>query len=191
MSSNGQYTGSVLVVEDEPAQRQLMTDILTDLGLTVTQAASQAAALAAGQAEAPQLIISDWKLESGDGLSLLRELRDSGVDSSFIMVTAYGSIAHAMEAIRAGADDYLSKPFERQALLLAVERTLRARNLQAENQRLAEEVGERGAGAAGRIARRRGCHGRPIPHLVRSGGHQASSPHRASEDTGRFCGFRA
>ncbi|MEM9182693.1 MAG: sigma-54 dependent transcriptional regulator [Pseudomonadota bacterium] len=143
MSSNGQYTGSVLVVEDEPAQRQLMTDILTDLGLTVTQAASQAAALAAGQAEAPQLIISDWKLESGDGLSLLRELRDSGVDSSFIMVTAYGSIAHAMEAIRAGADDYLSKPFERQALLLAVERTLRARNLQAENQRLAEEVGER------------------------------------------------
>ncbi len=143
MSRSGQKPGTVLVVEDEPAQRQLVTDILTDLGLTVTQAASQAEALAAARAEPPQLVISDWKLESGDGLSLLRELRDSGVDSSFIMVTAYGSIAHAMEAIRAGADDYLSKPFERQALLLAVERTLRARDLQAENQRLAEEVGER------------------------------------------------
>jgi two-component system NtrC family response regulator len=59
------------------------------------------------------------------------------------MATAYGSIAHAVEAVRGGADDYLPKPFERGALLLAVQRTLRARALERENRRLAEEVGER------------------------------------------------
>ncbi len=143
MNKNVQRQAHVLVVEDEPAQRQLMADILDELGLSVDQAAGQDEALTAAQKRAPDLVISDWKLEDGNGLSLLQSLRDCGLQSSFIMVTAYGSIAHAMEAIRAGADDYLSKPFERQALLLAVERTLRARNLIAENRRLNAEVIER------------------------------------------------
>jgi two-component system NtrC family response regulator len=59
------------------------------------------------------------------------------------MVTAYGSISHAVQAIRQGADDYLPKPYERQSLLLAIERTLRARQLQRENLRLSQELSER------------------------------------------------
>ena len=59
------------------------------------------------------------------------------------MATAYGTIAHAVSAVRAGADDYLTKPFERAALLLAVERTLRSRRLVDENRRLSEEVRDR------------------------------------------------
>ncbi|MFK7954881.1 MAG: sigma-54-dependent transcriptional regulator [Lysobacterales bacterium] len=143
MSRHVERQGHVLVVEDEPAQRQLMADILSDLGLSVDQAPGQKEAITATRKRAPDLVISDWKLENGDGLSLLKSLRENGLQTSFVMVTAYGSIAHAMEAIRAGADDYLSKPFERQALLLAVERTLRARNLLAENRRLNAEVNER------------------------------------------------
>ncbi len=143
MNTAETFKGRVLVVEDEPAQRQLVSDILSDLGLQVAQAGGQREALSEALANPPDLVISDWKLDNGDGLSLLAQLRDSGINASFVMVTAYGSIAHAMEAIRAGADDYLSKPFERQALLLAVERTLRARNLLAENQRLSAEVSER------------------------------------------------
>ena len=133
----------VLVVEDEPSQRQLVADILTDAGCEVRTASDQPQGFDLCVQWKPDLVISDWKLEQGDGLTLLKALRDDGLSASFIMVTAYGSIAHAVEAVQAGADDYLSKPFERQALLLAVERTLRTRSLATENQRLAEELTER------------------------------------------------
>ncbi|MEM9531518.1 MAG: sigma-54 dependent transcriptional regulator [Pseudomonadota bacterium] len=133
----------VLVVEDEPSQRQLVADILTDVGCEVRTASNQLKGFDLCAEWKPDLVISDWKLEQGDGLTLLKSLREDGLGASFIMVTAYGSIAHAVEAVQAGADDYLSKPFERQALLLAVERTLRTRSLATENQRLAEELTER------------------------------------------------
>ncbi len=133
----------VLVVEDDDDQRRLVASILRSRRYLVTEAASLAAAREQLEATPVDLVLSDWKLPDGDGTELLREVRAGHPQAAFITVTAYGTIARAVEAIHLGADDYLSKPFERQALLLAIGKVLRARSLEDENRRLTEELGER------------------------------------------------
>ena len=133
----------ILVVEDEISQRRLLCDILRGLSYQVDEAESQEQAISSLDDGSYDLVISDWKLKSGDGSQLLKHVTRVHPSTSFIMVTAYGSIAHAVTAIQAGADDYLAKPFERQALLMAVERTLKTRLLADENRRLNEALEER------------------------------------------------
>ena len=133
----------ILLVEDDADQRLLVAGILEDAGYLVSEAPDLASALEELPKAPLDLVLSDWQLPDGDGLSVLREVRESLPDTAFVMVTAYGTIARAVDAIQGGADDYLAKPFERQALLLAVDKALRARRLQGENRRLAEELGER------------------------------------------------
>ncbi len=133
----------LLVVEDELDQRRLLAGLLAAEGYSVAEAGSLAEA-ARELARAPiDLVISDWRLPDGDGGELLARVRASYPEMGFVMVTAYGTIARAVAAIRAGADDYLAKPFEAQALKLAIDRTLARRRLERENQRLAAEIGER------------------------------------------------
>jgi DNA-binding NtrC family response regulator len=134
----------ILLVEDDAAQRALVAGILRGEQHDVTAVDREVAALEAVARRVPALVISDFRLAEGDGLSLLRGLREAhGEAVAFVMVTAYGSIGHAVEAVRAGADDYLAKPFEREALLLAVDKALRSRALRDENRRLNEAVSER------------------------------------------------
>ncbi len=134
---------SLLVVEDDAAQRELIQAILRSAGYLVRATDSTESALRMLAAAPAQLVLSDWKLKDSDGMALLRSVRNDHPGVGFVLATAYGSIQHAVEAVRAGADDYLPKPFERQALLLTVEKALKARALSAENQRLSERLGER------------------------------------------------
>ncbi|MBP7866415.1 MAG: sigma-54-dependent Fis family transcriptional regulator [Acidobacteria bacterium] len=131
---------TVLVVEDENAQRKIIADILRREGFQVEEAASGEAALDAIETRVPDLVLSDWKLPGIGGGELLARVRSRGPRPAFIVMTAYGSIAHAMDAIRNGADDYLAKPFERDELLIAVRRVLRTTRLEDENRRLREEI---------------------------------------------------
>ncbi|MEM7350148.1 MAG: sigma-54 dependent transcriptional regulator [Acidobacteriota bacterium] len=133
----------VLVVEDDEDQRRLVSNILRAREYLVAEADSVASARAQLDSSPVDLVLSDWKLPDGDGTELLEAVRAEHPQTAFITVTAYGTIARAVEAIRLGADDYLAKPFERQALLLAIEKVLRSRRLEDENRRLAEELGER------------------------------------------------
>lgn len=135
----------ILLVEDDGLQRSLLTQMLTGAGYDVVAASEPSGALAAfASGPAPDLVLSDWRLAGGgDGLALLRELRERAPGVAFVLITAYGTIAHAIEAVRLGVDDYLAKPFERAALLLALERTLRSRRLASENDRLRAQLGER------------------------------------------------
>jgi two-component system NtrC family response regulator len=133
---------SILVVEDEQAQRRLIVEILERAGNELRSAADVDEALAAIADEVPDLILCDWRMPGRDGGELLAEVRRRGLGCGFIVMTAYGSIAHAVEAVRLGADDYLGKPFEREALLLAVHRVLKTRRLENENRRLREAVGD-------------------------------------------------
>ncbi len=133
---------SVLVVEDENAQRAIISDIVARDGYTVRDAGSVSEAIAAMAVSVPDLVLCDWRMPGGDGGELLAAIRERGWSSAFIVMTAYGSITHAVEAIRRGADDYLSKPFEREALLLAIRRVLRTHHLENENQRLRSQVRE-------------------------------------------------
>jgi len=136
-------SASILLVEDDPAQRQLVAAALSAAGHSTCVADGVTAAVALLGEPGLQLVLSDYRLSDGDGLQLLKEVRARRPELSFVLVTAYGSIQHAVEALRAGADDYLAKPFERQALLLAVDKALRTRALREENRRLSDALGER------------------------------------------------
>jgi two-component system, NtrC family, response regulator len=135
-------TVSILVVEDEQAQRRLIVEIFERAGNVLRSAANVDEALDAIADEVPDLVLCDWRMPGRDGGELLSEVRRRGLGCGFIVMTAYGSIAHAVEAVRLGADDYLGKPFEREALLLAVHRVLKTRRLESENRRLREAVPE-------------------------------------------------
>ncbi|MBX7220969.1 MAG: sigma-54 dependent transcriptional regulator [Blastocatellia bacterium] len=133
----------LLVVEDEAPQRKIIADILIKEGFTVQEAPDGEAALTALETSPPDLILCDWRMPRMTGGELLTEVRKREFPCAFIIMTAYGSISHAVEAIRLGADDYLTKPFERDALLIAVRRVLRTRQLEHENLRLKEEIADR------------------------------------------------
>ncbi len=133
----------LLVVEDDADQRRLVASILRGRGFAVGEAATFAEAASALDKAPVDLVLSDWKLPDGDGMALLARIKESYPGTAFVMVTAYGTIAQAVEAVSLGADDYLAKPFERQGLLLSIDKVLQKRRLLDENLRLAEALAER------------------------------------------------
>ena len=133
----------ILLVEDEAAQRDLLGEILRSAGYRVEPVGTAEAALDRLVAGRFDLVLSDWKLPGRDGMQLFKEVHQRWPDVAFVIVTAYGTIASAVAAVHAGADDYLAKPFERSSLLLSVERSLRSRALVDENRRLSEALNDR------------------------------------------------
>lgn len=133
----------LLVVEDDADQRRLVAGILRSRSFVVDEAGDVAEAWAALERAPVDLVVSDWNMPGGDGMSLLVRVREHFPATGFVMVTAYGTIAQAVEALRQGADDYLAKPFERQSLLLAIDKVLVKRRLLDENQRLSAALSER------------------------------------------------
>ncbi len=133
---------TVLLVEDEVAQRRLISDILSRDGYEVSEARTVDEALEILDTRVPEIILCDWRMPGRDGGELLDMVRKRSLECAFIVMTAYGSIAHAVDAVRRGADDYLGKPFERDALLLAIQRVLRTHDLQRENIKLREVIRE-------------------------------------------------
>jgi len=133
----------ILLIEDEAPQRNLVSELLRSAGYQVVAAASGEDGLTELATGVFDLGLCDWKHPGIDGMQVFASMQEKGFDAAFVMVSAYGTIARAVEAVRAGADDYLAKPFERETLLLAVERGLRARRLVDENRRLNEQLSER------------------------------------------------
>ena len=135
-------TARLLLVEDEALQRALVAELLRTAGYDVTDVGSAEDALRTLARADFDLVLSDWRLVELDGEHLFHEVRQRFPRVAFVFLTAYGTIARAVAAVRAGADDYLAKPFERDELLLAVERALRSRRLLDENRRLTEALVE-------------------------------------------------
>ena len=133
----------LLLVEDDATQRQLLTGLLQGAQFEVTAVDGVESAIVALKANPQlQLVFSDWQLAGRDGLELLRWVRRERPTLGFVVGTAYGSVSHAVEAIQAGADDYLTKPFKRQEMLLAIEKARRAAELRQQNQQLQQALGE-------------------------------------------------
>ncbi|MEQ8280871.1 MAG: sigma-54 dependent transcriptional regulator [Deltaproteobacteria bacterium] len=110
----------VLIVEDEPNVRELVRDVLGDDGLEVHVAENLDAARAFLARRAPSLMLLDVKLPDGDGLTFLDGLRDEGNETPAIVITAFGTVDRAVQAMRAGASDFLVKPFDNERLRGAV-----------------------------------------------------------------------
>jgi DNA-binding NtrC family response regulator len=111
---------SLLVVDDERSIRSSLKRVFTAEGFRVETAATVAAGRAALADSPPDVVIMDLKLPDGNGLDLLQEVQrlDSGIQT--ILITAYGDVQQAVEAMKAGAGDFLKKPYELDELLLAV-----------------------------------------------------------------------
>lgn len=123
----------VLVVDDEEAIREVVSTLLDAQGYQCTACSNGRMALESFRQGSFDLVLSDIVMPEMDGLQLLAELRGENPDVPVIMVTAMHDISIALEAIRAGAYDYILKPFEKDQLHLSVRRALEHRQLTIEN----------------------------------------------------------
>jgi two-component system response regulator AtoC len=138
-------THRILVVDDEVKMRRLLEMSLKNMGHDVVQAADGAQAMACFD-EAPfDLVMTDLNMPRMDGMQLLRNLRERGEEVPVIVLTAFGTIETAVEAMKLGAADYIIRPFEMDTVELAVTRALAMGAMQRENRFLRDEV-ERGWG---------------------------------------------
>ncbi len=133
----------ILVVEDDPLQRRLVRTNLESEGYTVSDAAGVAEARQAIRRLPPDVAVVDLRLGRESGLAVLRTLRTEAPAAAPIMITAFASVETAVEAIQAGAYDYLVKPLDFKKLLLVVERALERNRLRSEVRTLRETLGER------------------------------------------------
>jgi two-component system, NtrC family, response regulator AtoC len=115
----------VLVVDDERNMQAVLKLLLDGEGYDTACVSDGAEALAALEAGGYGVVVSDLKMNRMDGMELLRAMRDRGYGSPFVLVTAYGTIEKAVEAMRLGAVDVVTKPFAKEALLAVVARAFR------------------------------------------------------------------
>jgi two-component system NtrC family response regulator len=133
--------GKILIVDDDASIRKVLGFILEESGYAVRAAASGAEALETFAEEPPDLVLTDIKMPGMDGIRLLKELRKLDEAVPVVMLTAFGTVETAVEAMKLGAADYLTKPISRDELTLVVGRTLRVRDLERENLSLKESLG--------------------------------------------------
>ncbi len=136
---------NVLVVDDEPSVRQVLAAAIAKAGYAVETADSAAVALARLAASAFDVVVSDVHMPECDGIELLRQVRARGNTATFIMVTAFASVDTAIDAIKAGAWDYITKPVRSEEIVHRLEQIEALRGLRDDNRALRKLVlgGER------------------------------------------------
>ncbi len=134
---------SILVVDDDESLRRVMQLQLEEAGFEVFTAADGAAALANLEESSPDLVITDLKMPGLSGMDLLKALRERHPETTVIMVTAFGSVSSAVEAMRAGRYDYITKPMDYDQLLLVVNRAIERGRLVDEVRKLRANLDEK------------------------------------------------
>ena len=118
-------SGTILVVDDDAVARQLLADALRKDGYDVEIAGGGADAIAAlDRAKRFDVVLTDIRMGEVDGLAVLREFRQRSPETAIVLLTAFGSMDGAVEAIKQGAYDYLAKPFRKEDIKLVVRRSL-------------------------------------------------------------------
>ena len=133
----------ILVVDDEPRMGEAIALALGRAGHDCETHGSGAAALAALERRSADVVVSDWRMPEMDGLELLRRIRERNPRLPVILLTAYGSVPSAVAAMREGAFDYITKPFDNDELRAIVDRALALTRLERENRYLRQEVASR------------------------------------------------
>src|SRR3954468_15324966 len=129
----------ILLVEDKDSLRRVLRLTLENAGFTVTESADARAAAQEIARVPHRLVLTDLRMPHGSGLDVLRTARAADPDVPVIVMTAYGSIDEAVQAMKDGAHDFLQKPVDSNHLLLLVERALEQSRLRTENILLREE----------------------------------------------------
>jgi two-component system, NtrC family, response regulator HydG len=133
----------VLVVDDDPEVVRLLDQDLVASGFTVFPASSGAAGLRLLRETPVDAVVTDLRMPDIDGMEIVRAAAESQPDAKVIIITAFATIASAIDAVKQGAFDYVSKPFEIEELVLALERALEDSRLRQENRSLRGEVSRR------------------------------------------------
>jgi DNA-binding NtrC family response regulator len=148
----------VLIIDDEPIIREVLSDVLSRQGHDLTFAPDAETGLQALDNGAFDLVVLDLMLPGMGGLEALQEIRRRDPDQVVIMLTAYASVETAVQAIRQGAHDYLTKPFKNEDVLRAVRNALRQHRLMVENRNLRRAL-EGKSGSWGLVGRGRAMRG--------------------------------
>lgn len=130
----------ILIVDDEKQIRRILSVLLTEQGYEVAEADSGETALSIQPAFQPNVVLLDLSLPGMDGLDTLKRMLEHNPRVDCIIMTAYGTIRSAVQAMRLGAFDYLAKPFDNDELLMIIDRALRVRSLGAEVEALRSEL---------------------------------------------------
>ena len=142
MSTSDRRAPRVLIVDDMADARHTLARLLETEGFEPQEAANGAAGLEMMRTQPPDAVLLDMMMPGMNGTQLLAEARKLDEDVPVIMVTAFGSIASAVETVKNGAYDYITKPFENNELVLTVRRALETHRLRKENRLLLQSVGE-------------------------------------------------
>lgn len=135
-------TSIIHIVDDDADHLSALCDLLQTAGHDV-RAFSSARGMLAALADRPAMVISDLRMPEMDGLELLKALRSQAVSVPVVLLTGHGDVAHAVEAIRAGAEDFLEKPYDSAHLLAVIRRTLDVQATRTELARLQQVLVER------------------------------------------------
>lgn len=130
----------ILIVDDEKNMRWVLSQALAADGFEVVEAVDGKEALASIAEQAPDIMVLDHRMPAPDGMEVLRRMRANGYTFPVIMLTAHGNVETAVQAMKAGATEYLTKPFDLDELKLAIEKALKISGLAAEVERLREEL---------------------------------------------------
>jgi DNA-binding NtrC family response regulator len=133
----------ILIVDDEPFNLDLLEQELLDLGYGVERASNGAEALKRIDKNIPDLVLLDYQMPDMNGIEVLRAMRRDNSELPVVIITAHGSIERAVEAVKAGADDFVSKPFDPEHLALVVKKCLERSQLKSDVEFFAHESGGR------------------------------------------------
>lgn len=133
----------ILVVDDEPLQREILKTILDDAGYETYTAASGEEALKILKKYNPDVLLTDLKMDGMDGIELIESIPADVYTPTTIIMTAHGTITSAVEAIKKGAFDYLTKPLSKNSLLMTIQRAVDRSELMKENRQLHKELYDR------------------------------------------------
>src|SRR5690349_15632238 len=135
--------GTILVADDDVDIREILKDTLNSLGARIVSAANGQECLDRVDTDVPDLILLDIEMPVMSGLDVLKVLRERGSDTAVIMITAYGTIERAVQAMKQGAYDFITKPFDLDHIALTVEKALERERLRRGLESYAVEAGER------------------------------------------------
>ncbi len=134
---------TIIIIDDDTSLRRVLEYNLQEAGYAVGTAASGEEGLRLFDEVSPALVITDMKMPGMDGMQVLKAIKDRSPETLVIMITAFGTVDIAVEAMKAGAYDYITKPFNRDELRLTVAKALQFNGLALENKRLKGELAAR------------------------------------------------
>ncbi len=135
--------GKILIVDDDAAIRESLETFLAFEGYQVDLAVDGTSGLLALEAKAYDLVLLDLMMPDRSGLEVLKDLRQRDVETPVMVITAYGSVENAVAAIKLGANDFITKPWNNEKLLIEIDQTISKRRLERENTQLKRALKQR------------------------------------------------